>query len=49
MLEQLIALNYTLSRALTSKYEMQIIAIDFIKMAVYVLCFLIYVVALSNW
>lgn len=49
LLEQLIALNYTLSRALTSKYEMQIIAIDFMKMAVYVLCFLIYVVALSNW
>lgn len=47
-LNQLIALNHNLSKALVSKYEKQIAAITFIKAAVYVLCFSIYMMVLSN-
>jgi len=47
-LNQLIALNHNLSKALVSKYEKQITAITFIKAAAYVLCFSIYMIVLSN-
>lgn len=47
-LNQLIALNHNISKALVSKYEKQVTAITFIKAAVYVLCFSIYMIVLSN-
>ncbi|HAV1971905.1 TPA: hypothetical protein JG946_002236 [Enterobacter hormaechei subsp. steigerwaltii] len=47
-LNQLIALNHNLSKALVSKYEKQITAITFIEAAAYVLCFSIYMMILSN-
>lgn len=47
-LNQLITLNHNLSKALISKYERQVTAITFIKAAVYVICFSIYVMVLSN-
>lgn len=48
-LNELIALNHILSKALVSKYEKQITAITCIKAAIYVLCFAIYVIILANF
>lgn len=48
LINQLIALNHNLSKALVSKYERQITAITFIKAAFYVLCFAIYMIVLTN-
>ncbi|MCS2172359.1 hypothetical protein MUU46_18905 [Scandinavium sp. TWS1a] len=47
-LNQLIALNHNLSKALVSKYRRQITAITFIEAAAYVLCLSIYMIVLSN-
>ncbi|MEI7086302.1 hypothetical protein WCU61_09510 [Pectobacterium versatile] len=48
-LNQLVALNHNLSKALISKYKKQITAITFIEAAAYVLCFSIYMITLSNF
>lgn len=48
LLNQLIALNHNLSKALVAKYERQIIAITFLEAAAYVLGFSIYIIILSN-
>ena len=48
LLNQLMALNHNLSKALVSKYERQITAITFIKAAFYVLCFSIFMIVLTN-
>lgn len=47
-LNQLVALNYNLSKALVAKYENQIIAITCLEAAAYMLCFSIYIVILAN-
>lgn len=48
LLNQLIALNHNLSKALVAKYEKQITAITFLESAAYVLGFSIYIIMLSN-
>ena len=47
-LNQLISLNYNLSKALIGKYERQIWAITFIEAAAYVSGFSIYIIILAN-
>lgn len=48
LLNQLIALNHNLSKALVDKYKRQITAITFLESAAYVLGFSIFIIILSN-
>lgn len=47
-LNQLVALNHNLSKALVAKYERQITAINFLEAAAYMIGFSIYIIILSN-
>ncbi len=49
LLNQLIALNHNLSRALIGKYERQIVAIQLLKAVIFILGFLICIIVLSNF